>query len=143
MSVSKLDEMFKKTKQRKWETYQDIQIDSHSCNFSEGGECKACLHPLDCPLDNKTYIKEQRRLHLEYDLGQWKELLSIVLSERKKLGLPLDGVLPKHLAKQDTRWRNPYYQKYPRGTWLDDPTYSPGNIRLIISKIERELKKMD
>ena len=135
------DDMLKEMTQERWETYTNTKIDPHHCNFSEGGECKSCMHPLDCPLDNQTYIREQKRLHLEYDLGQWKELLTIVINERQALGLPLEGVLPN--KEPSTRWKNPYYQKYPNGTWLDDPNYSPESIRRRIYLLEKELKELE
>lgn len=132
--------LLKQMTKKRWETYEQTKINPNECGFSEGGKCSCCMHPLDCPLDNETYIRKQKRLHLEYDLEQWKELYSIVIKERQALG----GLLVEFCQTKSelpTHWTNPYYQIYPNGTWLDDPKYSPGNIQKVIRKIEKELKE--
>ena len=141
-TMGQFDDLLKEITEKRWETYQQTKTDPNECGFSEGDKCNCCMHPLDCPLDNEAYIKEQKRLRLEYDLGQWKELLNIVYSERQAMGLPLEGVLPKK-SELPTHWANPYYQVYPKGTWLDDPKYSPRNIQKVIRKIEKELNELD
>ena len=138
--MGQFDDLLKQMTQKRWETYEQTKINPNECGFSEGDKCSCCMHPLDCPLDNENYLRKQKRLQLEYDLEQWKELYSIVIKERQALG----GLLVEFCQTKSelpTHWTKPYYQIYPKGTWLDDPTYSPGNIQRVIRKIEKELKE--